>query len=181
MVSGTVMLSPVVSKVGVAGVPHVLICCCCFWSISQRNCMSMAFIVLGRMVLVTMPRAVKLCVWMAVGCCVCPISTNVACITMAFHALMNDAPSSALATDNMTVLMTFAMLWIAPLLWGNFCLMTEKLSPYSAFGFGHTKIRGIAVDGLTMLLAWWVLQSQVIGLCFVACIVWELLVQQWWH
>ena len=72
--------------------------------------MSIAFVVLGRMVHMTMPRVVELSVWMGVGGCLCPISINVACIVTACHALINNAASSSLTKDSMTALMSFVLL-----------------------------------------------------------------------
>ena len=63
-----------------------------------------------------MPITVELSVWMCVGSCGCLISASVAQIATACFALMKRAPNSASAVDDMMALITFAMLWIAPLL-----------------------------------------------------------------
>ena len=91
--------------------------------------MSMAFVTLGRMVFVTTLRAVELSVWMGIHGCLCPISINVAHIVTVCHALINNTLSSALAMDDMMALMTFTMLWIVPLLWGNSSFVDRKKCP----------------------------------------------------
>ena len=78
--------------------------------------MSIASVAFGKIVLVMMPITVELSVWIGVGGCGCPISANVAQMTTVCLALINRAPNSALATNDMTALMTFAMLWIVLLL-----------------------------------------------------------------
>jgi hypothetical protein len=80
--------------------------------------MSMAFNALGRILLVSSARAVKLLIWMGMGICRCPISLSVRCIETAVLALMNNAPSSASAADDINALIICNILSTATLLMG---------------------------------------------------------------
>ncbi len=62
--------------------------------------------------------AVALLVWMEVQCCGCPNSSNVHCIDTDVLALMNSAPSSASAANDITALIICEMFNMALLLMG---------------------------------------------------------------
>ncbi len=81
--------------------------------------MSIAFICCGWMLLLTTPRAVLLLVCIGVGGCGCPISSRSWRCGTASHALMYSVPSLALAAEDMTSLMSWAMLSTAPLFAGS--------------------------------------------------------------
>jgi hypothetical protein len=61
------------------------------------------------------PSAVELLVCIGVFGCICPISSNMFLMYTVSFALMKSAPSSASAADDMTALITCAMLRMAPL------------------------------------------------------------------
>jgi hypothetical protein len=85
---------------------------------NQWNRMSMAFNALGRILLVSSAWAVKLSFWMGVQVCGCPISSSMHCMETAVLALMNNAPSSASAADDITALIICKILSTTPLLMG---------------------------------------------------------------
>ena len=62
--------------------------------------------------------AVELLVRMGVHGCGCPISSSVCRMDIAVLALMNSAPNSASAADDITDLMICEIFWTAPLLMG---------------------------------------------------------------
>ena len=66
------------------------------------------------MVLLTTPAAVKLSVWIGDGGCFQPISINVCRMGTIYLAVMYIAPSSASAAEDITNLMIWAILRIAP-------------------------------------------------------------------
>jgi hypothetical protein len=79
----------------------------------------MAFSALGRILLVSRACTVELLVWTGVRICGCPISSSVCHIETAISALMNNAPSSASAADDITALIIYNILsTTAPLLAG---------------------------------------------------------------
>ncbi len=91
--------------------------------------MSMAFSAFGRILLVSSACAVELSVWIGVRVCGCPNSLSVVRMEMAVFVLMNNAPSSASAADDMTDLIICDMLRTEPLYIGislspamNMCL-----------------------------------------------------------
>ncbi len=80
--------------------------------------MSMAFNALGIILSVNSAWAVELLVCMGVQVCGCPISSRVRCMETTILALMNSAPSSASAADDITALIICDMLSTTPLLMG---------------------------------------------------------------
>jgi hypothetical protein len=80
--------------------------------------MSIAFSALERILLVSSACAVKLSVWMGVRDCECPISSSVLHMDTAILALMNSAPSSASAADDITALIIYKIFNTAPLFMG---------------------------------------------------------------
>jgi hypothetical protein len=82
--------------------------------------MSIAFFLLGWMLEVTTPSAVLLLVCVGLGGWGCPISLSEFCIRTASCALMYNAPSSALAAQDVTALKSCAILSTVPLLLGSF-------------------------------------------------------------
>ena len=82
--------------------------------------MSMALSAFGKILLVSSACAVALSVCIGVRGCGCPSSMSVFHIEMAVFALMNRAPSSASATDDMTARIICEVLRTTPLLMGIF-------------------------------------------------------------
>ena len=80
--------------------------------------MSMAFNAFGRILLVSSACAVELSVWMGVRGCECPNSSSVHRMDTAVLALMNSAPNSASAADDITAFMICEIFSSAPLLMG---------------------------------------------------------------
>ena len=80
--------------------------------------MSMALSAFGKILLVSSACAVVLLVCIGVWGCGCQSSISVCCIETAIFALMNMAPSSASAVDDMTAWIICEMLRTAPLLMG---------------------------------------------------------------
>ncbi len=78
----------------------------------------MAFSALGRILLVSSACVVELLVWMGVCVCGCPNFSSVRRMDTAVLALMNSAPSSASAADDITALIISEMFNTAPLLMG---------------------------------------------------------------
>ncbi len=91
--------------------------------------MSIAFVCCGWVLLLTTPSAVLLLVCIGIGGYLCPISSSVCCWGMALWALMYSAPSSALAADDMTALMSWARLRTAPLSLGLAVSVDRKKCP----------------------------------------------------
>ncbi len=105
--------------------------------------MSMAFNALGRILLVNSMCAIVLSVWMGVRGCGCPNSSNVHRIDTAVLALMNSAPSSASAADDITVLIICEMFNTAPLLMGiSSVLAINTWPPARLRAFGLDKYDG---------------------------------------
>jgi hypothetical protein len=84
---------------------------------SQLNHISMAFNALGRILLVS-SAWVELSVWMGVRGCGCSISSSVCRMDMAVLALMNSAPNSASAADDITAIIICEIYNTPPLLMG---------------------------------------------------------------
>ncbi len=80
--------------------------------------MSMAFSAFGRILLVSSACAVELSVCMGVRVWGWPNSASVVCMETVVFALMNNAPSSASAVNDMTDLIICDMLRTAPLFVG---------------------------------------------------------------
>ncbi len=80
--------------------------------------MSMAFSALGKILLLSSACAVALSVCIGVGGCGWPSSMRVCCMDTAVFALMNRAPNSASAADDMTAQIIWEMFRTAPLLMG---------------------------------------------------------------
>ncbi len=78
---------------------------------------------------VTTLSTVLLSVCVGVGGWGCPISLSTLCIGTASCVLMYNAPSSALAAEDITTLMSCAMLSMAPLLLGSIVSDDMKKCP----------------------------------------------------
>ncbi len=78
--------------------------------------MSMALSALGKILLVSSACAVALSVCIGVRGCGWPSSMRVCCMETAVFAIMNRAPNSASAADEMTAQIICEMLRTAPLL-----------------------------------------------------------------
>ena len=76
--------------------------------------MSMELSRLLVMLLVTTTRAVVLSVCIGVGGCLCPIIPNAWCAGIASRQLMNRAPRSASAVEDMTDLMIWEIVMTSP-------------------------------------------------------------------
>ena len=81
------------------------------------------------MLLLATPIAVMLSTCIGVHSCLRPISARVVRTGMALQALMNIAPNSASADDDMTALMMWAMFSTAPLLGGSSLSSDMKKCP----------------------------------------------------
>ena len=91
--------------------------------------MSITSVAFGVIMLVRTPCAVELSVWIGVRGCGWPISTRVVLTGTANFALMNIAPSSASAADDITALIIWEMFKIAPLFLGMSSLPAMKKCP----------------------------------------------------
>ena len=80
-----------------------------------------------------MHSTVKLSVFIGLGGCGWPISLRICCILIALHALMYNAPNSALNAYDMTGLIILAMFRIAPMFEGRDILGEIVLSADSVF------------------------------------------------
>ena len=80
--------------------------------------MSIALVLLGWMFLLATPTAVLLSTCMGVWGCLCLISSRVVRTGIASRALMNIAPTSASAAEDITALISWAMVSTAPLFGG---------------------------------------------------------------
>jgi hypothetical protein len=78
------------------------------------------------MLLFTTPSAVVLSVCIGVGGCLCPKYSSVCRAEMAYLQLMERAPISASATDDMSALMICEIVRIQPLLLGIASLLDMK-------------------------------------------------------
>lgn len=110
---------PIVGEVFPAGPPEETELFLCFSAPQPINLMSIDLVRLGWILLFTTPSAVELSVRMGVRVCGCPISVSIFLMYTASFALTNSAPSSAFAADDMTALIIWAMLRMAPLLGGE--------------------------------------------------------------
>ena len=109
--------------------------------------MSIAFVLLGWILLLATPTAVLLSICMGVLGCLWPISSRVFLAGTASLALMNIAPSSASAADDMTDLMMWAMFSTAPLLGGSgTSLDRKKCPPFPASRFGFAEVGCVTVS-----------------------------------
>ena len=88
--------------------------CCCSWSRSQKYLISIARERCRLMVLLTIPTAVVLSMWIGIGGCGCPSSSKVSRKIFASCAFKNSAPSSASAADAATHFSTVARERMAP-------------------------------------------------------------------
>jgi len=91
--------------------------------------MSMAFNALGMILFVSSAFAVELSVCIGVSGWGWPSSTSAYRIETAIFALMNSAPNSASAADDMTALIIWEILRTAPLLRGMFSLPAMNMWP----------------------------------------------------
>ncbi len=91
--------------------------------------MSIALVCLGMNLPLTTPSAIELSVWSGVGGCLCPNSSRMILMYTASRAMMYNAANSASVADNMTCLMTWAMLRTAPLFGGMFAPLERKKCP----------------------------------------------------
>ena len=92
--------------------------------------MSMALVRLGIIFPLTTPSAIALSVWSGVCGCLCPNSSRMILMYTASRAMMYNAANSASVADDITCLMTWAMLRTAPLFGGMFApLDREKIPP----------------------------------------------------
>ncbi len=91
--------------------------------------MSMAFNALGMILFVSCAFAVELSVCIGVSGWGWPSSASVCRIETAIFALMNSAPNSASAADDMTALIIWEILSTAPLLRGMFSFPAMNMWP----------------------------------------------------
>ena len=91
--------------------------------------MSMAFVALGKILLLMIPSAVELSVWMGVRGCSCPMAWRIFLMWMASRELMNSPPSSASAAEVMTALMMVETVRMAPLSGGIGSSFERKKCP----------------------------------------------------
>ena len=91
--------------------------------------MSMALSAFGKILLVSSSCAVLLSVCIGVSGCGCPSLISVCRIETAVLALINRAPSSASAVDDMTARIICKMLRTAPLLMGILSFLTMYMWP----------------------------------------------------
>ena len=102
--------------------------------------MSVDLVRLGWRFLETKPSAVVLSVMIGVGGWVCPNSSRSVLAGMACLELRNNAPISASAAEDMTLLMIWAMLWKAPLFGGHSELFDmKKCPPALLLAFGSVR------------------------------------------
>ena len=88
--------------------------------------MSIDFVAFDMILLLINPSAVLLSVCIGVSGCGWPISSSVLRVGTAVFALMNRAPNSASAADDMTFLIICEMLRTAPLFGGFSSLFDKK-------------------------------------------------------
>ena len=100
-----------------------------FMSLSQRNCMSIAFVHFGCILPLHTEYAIALSVCNGVVGWLCPISYNIIMMYNASHAMMYSAASSDSVADVMTCLIMWAMLIIVPLFWGIIASLDKKKCP----------------------------------------------------
>ncbi len=108
------------------GRQYILNCTCALRSRNRRNCMSIALVCFGCILLLITPSAVLLLVWISVFGWGCPISSRICPRYTASFALSYNAPSSASAAEDITALIMVAFVRIVPLFGGNFCHLIRK-------------------------------------------------------
>ena len=102
--------------------------------------MSIDLVRRGCMLLLTTTNAVLLSVCIGVFGCLCPISCNRFRIGTASQALMYIAPNSASAALDMTAVIIFDILSIAPLVGGSSAsVVRKKCPPALLLAFGSLK------------------------------------------
>ncbi len=107
----------------------------------------MAFSALGRILLVSSACVVKLLFWMGVCVCGCPNSSSVRLMDTAVLALMNSAPSSASAADDITALIILQNVQYCPVVDGDFlCACHKHVAAGSAASFWFRQVGRIAVN-----------------------------------
>ncbi len=117
--------------------------------------MSMALSAFGKIFSVSRACAVALSVCIGVRGCRCPSSISVCCIETAVFALMNRAPSSASAADDMTAQIICEMLRTAPLLMGISSFPAMNMWPPARLrDLGSERYDALLWIARTMLLAW---------------------------
>ena len=117
--------------------------------------MSMTLSAFGRILLVNSACAVVPSVCIEMHGCGCPSSISVCCIETAVFALMNKAPSSASATDDMTAWIICEMLRTAPLLTGISSFPTMYIWPPARLrDLGSERYDALLWIARIMSLAW---------------------------
>ena len=117
--------------------------------------MSMALSAFGRILFVSSACAVALSVCIGVCGCGCPSSISVCCIETAVFSLINRAPSSASAGDDMTARIICEMLRIAPLFMGISSFPAMNMWPPARLrDLGSERYNALLWIARTMLLAW---------------------------
>ena len=141
MMCCAVMLCPVVGAIGWSGVPIVFELVLCFAVTKPMELHVHCFGATWLMLLVMMPSAVLLLVWIGVGGCLCPISSSRCCSGMALRALMYNALSAASAVNDITALMICNMFRIALLFAGSSELLEQKkMTSGLAASFGFVEV-----------------------------------------
>ena len=109
------------------------------------------------MLLVNMPCAVVLSVYIGVGGCLCPIYSCYWRAGMDYLQLTKGAPGSASADDDMTALMILAIVNTDPLLGGNAVLFDmKKYPPALLLDFVSEMYKASLCPARSMSLAWYV-------------------------
>ena len=98
----------------------------------------MAFVALGSILLLMMPSAVELSVWMGVRGCACPMASRIFLIWTDSRALMKRPPSSASAAEVMTALMIVETVRMAPLSGGMGSSFERKKCPPTLLRAAHS-------------------------------------------
>ncbi len=115
--------------------------------------MSMALSALGEMLLVSSVCAVALSVCIGVRGCGWLCSMSLCCMEMVVFALMNRAPNSASAADDMTAHIIWKMLRMAPLLEGILSFLAMNMwPPVQLQAFGLERYNALLWIASTMLL-----------------------------
>jgi hypothetical protein len=114
----------------------------------------MAFSLFGNILLVSSACAVALLVCIGVGGCGRPSSASVWHIELAIFVLMNRAPNSASAADDMTAQIICKILRMAPLLKGVLSFPAMNMCPPARLqDFGLDKYHALLWIAKTMSLA----------------------------
>ena len=87
--------------------------------------MSIGLVLFGCTLLLTTPFAVELSVCIREGGCGCLISSKIFLMCTASLALMNSAPNSASAAEDIAFLIIGATLWMLPMLGGTSALLDK--------------------------------------------------------